>query len=593
MTTKTSEGLPALPIQTLSRREVLRWGLGGGACLLAADSPILAQGGVRFERLIVRFRTDPGRITRMLPPPLKAGEGAEVRLEYLRIRQDASEAGPLLGTEYLVAGMRLAVEHEGDPGWFQPIRWTTNEWLRLWEREHLGLNTKHGEIDLKAEGPSVTAALGRKGFRLNRVQTQRTDRSFAPSDLRGGLDTFTYQYTLNPDWSSGLVSEPVGLWRIPADDENGDMLARACDLENTELAWPHASALDSVSEFPALEVLSVVYQESAGAPRVGDSRKPRYVAGIDAADFQPWGLVKYDRPVTAKQPWQPKEWPERTTAFHLTGKEIASYRSREEMRIGQFDMLDMRLTTVGEQKGEILPPPCHAGPRPVLRVLVLRVEESDLSPVPFSEAWLLAFCNAGTERGWYALSHISGQGGDITFGREALGYPTKIGSIELAASFAEFSARCSRRDREFLSARGGIRGMATGTSLSQISLLGLRRVRAGREADSHGEIVLQPWYFQGRYFAVDRASIEVTLPESQERIGIFDPWFEFNPVRVASISVMMGGTMQRMPGRVIAATPDYRRYYRERCDGAIPGIDDPRTAMTPTFGVTREPVTRS
>jgi hypothetical protein len=51
--------------------------------------------------------------------------------------------------------------------------------------------------------------------------------------------------------------------------------------------------------------------------------------------------------------------------------------------------------------------------------------------------------------------------------------------------------------------------------------------------------------------------------------------------------------MQRTPGRVIAASPDYQRHYRERCDGAIPGIDDPRAPAAPTFGVTREPVTRS
>jgi hypothetical protein len=263
------------------------------------------------------------------------------------------------------------------------------------------------------------------------------------------------------------------------------------------------------------------------------------------------------------------------------------------MRIDQFDMLDIRFTTVEEQKAEILPAPCQAGPRPVLRVLVLRVEESDISPVPFSEAWLLAFCNAGTERGWYALSHISGDGGDITFGREVLGYPTKTGAIDLSLSFTEFAARCSRRGREFLSAQGGLRGIPTGTSLSQIPILGLRSVSNGPEADPHGEIVLQPWYFQGRYFAVDRASVEVTLPEPQDESAAFDPWFELNPVRVASISVMMGGSMQRTPGRVIDISPGYQRYYRERCDGAIPGIDDPRTAAAPTFGVTREPVSRT
>ncbi|MDA1316150.1 MAG: acetoacetate decarboxylase family protein, partial [Acidobacteria bacterium] len=556
-------------------------------------SASFAQDGRHSQRLLIRFRTDPGRIARMLPPPLKAGESAEVWVEYLRIQLGESSAISPLGSEYLAASVRLAVEHESQAGWFEPIRWTTNEWLRLWEREHLGFNTKHGEIDLKVEGASVTASLNRRGFRLNRIATPRTDRTLGAEEIPQDRDTFAYRYALDADWREPLLQEPAGLWRIAANQQSDDGLARTCDLENTKFEWPHASALDPVCEFPALEVLGVSYEESPAVRPTDDSRKARYVTGIAAADFQPWGLVKHDRPTSAKRTWQPKGWQEEASAFRLAPDEIESYRSRKEMRIDQFDMLDIRLTTVEEQKIEILPSPCQAGPRPVLRVLVLRVEESDISPVPFSEAWLLAFCNAGTERGWYALSHISGVGGDITFGREVLGYPTKTGTIDLSLSFVEFAARCSRRGREFLSAQGGLRSIPMGTSLSQIPILGLRSVSAGPEGAPRGEIVLQPWYFQGRYYTVDRPSVEVTLPEPQEESGVFDPWFEFNPVRVASISVMMGGSMQRTPGRVIAATPDFQRHYRERCDGAIPGIDDPRTAAAPTFGVIREPVTRS
>jgi len=591
MNRNTLNGRSTLPVESPTRRYLLKWGIAGGASLLWPGLPALAASATRRERLLVRFRTHPGRIARVLPPPLRTVESAEVQVEYLRLRMGESPESALLGNELLVAGIRLAVEHDGETGWFQPIRWTSNEWLRFWEREHLGFNTKQAEIDFKSDGAVVSASLSRKGFRLNRVQTRQTDRTLGAEELPASRDSFVYRCTPNPDWREPPVREPTGLWRIPADVTNADTLSRVCDVENTKLEWPHASPLDPVAEFPVLEILGVISQQGSATPPPGESRQPRSVAAVNTADFQPWGLHKYDRPVTAKRPWQPEGWHEQATALRLTPRELASYRSREEMRIDQFDMLDMRLTTTGLREEEILPPPCQSGTRPVLRVLVLRVEESDLSPTPFSEAWLLAFCSAGEERGWYALAHICDRGGDLTFGREVLGYPTKTGNVELSLSFAEFAARCVRRGRDVLNASGNIRGIATGTSLSQIPILGLRR--ADTEAGRRGEIVLQPWYFQGRYFAVDRPSIEVNFPEPGEAPAIFDPWFEFNPLHVASISVMMNGSMQRTPGRVIAVTPAYERYYRERCDGVIPGVDSPDTAPAPTFGVIRKPVTRS
>ena len=146
-----------LSVEALSRRQLLRLGIAGGAYLLWPDVPGLAQAQAHCERLLVRFRTDPDRIARMLPPPLEAHESAEVWIEYLRVTPQRGSARALLGSEYLTAAVRLAVKYEGKAGWFEPIRWTTNEWLRLWEREHLGLNSKQGEIELKVEGAAVTA----------------------------------------------------------------------------------------------------------------------------------------------------------------------------------------------------------------------------------------------------------------------------------------------------------------------------------------------------------------------------------------------------------------------------------------------------
>ena len=125
------EAPPEAPLDALSRRQVLRLGIGGGAFLLWPATPGLAQGKAHTERLLVRYRTDPDRIARMLPPGLEVHESAEAQVEYLRVTPEPGSATVLLGSEYLVASVRLAVEHEGQAGWFQPIRWTTNEWLRL------------------------------------------------------------------------------------------------------------------------------------------------------------------------------------------------------------------------------------------------------------------------------------------------------------------------------------------------------------------------------------------------------------------------------------------------------------------------------
>lgn len=579
---------PRKPLPTTDRRRFLQLGIAGTAILLWPNQAALAKATAQYQKLLVRFRTDPERIARMLPPGLDPGESAEAYIEYTHVTPES--AGPLFPKSYTIAAIRLAVQHNNKPAWFQPLRWTNHDWLRLWEREHLGLNTKHAQIDLTVEGATITASLARKGFRLNRVETLRTDGTGEPPAAH---DTFTYGYELDPDSPQGLRADKLGLWSIPTPTAPAEPAIRTCDLDNTKFEFQHPSPLDPITEFPTLEILEVTYQEGSTEPEAfSDSRKPRFVTGINSADFRPSSLIRYDRPHTNRRPWQPEGWPNKSTAFKLSPPEIESYAARQEVRLGPFDMLDIRLTT-GGIKNDILPPPVRSGTRPALRVLVMRIEESDLSPVPFTEAWLFAFGAVENTRGWFALSHIASDDGDLTFGREVYGYPSKLGSSDLVSSFADFSARCIRNGREFFNARGLLRGIPMGTSLSQLPVLGLRRTRTGPSGAPMGEIIAQPWHFQGRHFTVDRPSVEVSLPEPTDNDPITDPWFEFNPVRVAAISVVTNATMQRSPGSIIAPVPNFESYYRERCDGIIPGIDSPATSAVPTFGVIREPVTRS
>ena len=142
-------------------------------------------------------------------------------------------------------------------------------------------------------------------------------------------------------------------------------------------------------------------------------------------------------------------------------------------------------------------------------------------------------------------------------------------------------------------AEGTVRTMATGTSLSQMRVLGLRAVPASPRGPLSGEIISQPWYFQGRYFSVDRSSVRVDLPRPDTADPVWDPWFEFGPLQVRSISVMIGGGMQRLPGELIAKAADWIPYYRERCDGVVPGVDATENSLQPTFLIKPKPLTRS
>ena len=113
-----------------------------------------------------------------------------------------------------------------------------------------------------------------------------------------------------------------------------------------------------------------------------------------------------------------------------------------------------------------------------------------------------------------------------------------------------------------------------------------------RGGEPPGELVAQQWYFQGRRSFVDRASLVIEFPNGEAPGGVSDPWFEFNPFRVVSVTVMQLGRMQRMPAEVVARAEGVSRYYLDRCDGVLPG-QDPEEAAAPGFRVKPSVTTRS
>ncbi len=573
---------------SLTRREFARLGALGLA-LPAAASRVWAASSYSRQRLLIRFRTDPERLAAALPPPLKAAATGELQMEYARFEPPAAERTLIWPGAAMECRLLAAVEYEGQPHYLLLAGWTSADAPRIQGREFLDENIQHATVNLAKEGSVVRASLRRHGIQLHSIETRLTEASAASPPAPGYL---VYRYRLHPDAAQGpLDLSNVELRRVDPTGASAtaspSSSPRKCDVANSTFRWPEASLLDPYVEFPA-ELLEILYHEEgpapASAPLPSGKHRSALLTKVDRTGFTPFAMHNYGRPISEGDPWRPAGWRDTASAFQLQPTEIESYRGRSELRLSSFDLIDIRMAVSPETLRPALPAECKISNRPSLRVFGLRVETSDISPVPFFEAWLLAQCFAGDEQGWYALSHITTIDGDVTLGRETFGYPSKIGEIDAAISPNEFNLQGRRLGREFLYAEGNVRSVSSGTSLSQIPIISLRGGPFPADGPAPGELVLQTWYYQGEYSVADRESLLLEFPEkaAPDLAERPDPWFEFKPFQVLSATAMIRGTMQRGPGRVIATVPDAAPYCLERCDGLLPGRQL-STAVAPTF----------
>lgn len=597
---------PCKKIIGLSRREMLwRSALGFGLTALR-PSPSWADAPRTVTRVLLRYRTDPKRIARVLPPPLQPDEKAEVWVEYALAALSGS-AQPTLVTpaSFGWSGIFVTARHGDQPGLFPVGVWASDEWSRIHVREFLGLNAKHGEVSLAIEGKAIRASVRRDDDVLHRFESTIQDDAAHdspqhPAESRG---VFAYLYRLRPNWAeSPLTGEPVRLAVIGGEEsrqahtgsEQTTPGLLGCALDQTVFQWDHASPRDPAIEFPVEEILAVGLEKDAAAgsllvdPR--GQTAPREQAQVAAKDFEPWAMVNYDRPVTNAAAWRPKGWRESATAYRLAEEELEAYRKRRELRLGSVNLVDIQLVTEREAFVEALPPQFQPGLR--LRLLALRVGENDLTPSPFNETWLFAYGVLDNRPLWFALSHIVGPGGELTFGRETFGYPSKRGEVDVVTTPIDFSVLGRRMGRDFFYSEGTFQGFSTGTSLSEMEIACLRAGPFPND-DPRGEFVVQQWFFQGQRSYVDRASLVIEFPDKETAFGRPDPWFEFNPFRVVSVTVMQQGGMQRMPAEIVAESGGIAPYYRERCDGVLPGEDPAADSAAPSFRVKPNVTTRS
>ena len=571
--------------------------------------PVFATNGSRIAWLALRYRTDPKRIARLLPPPLEPDDVAEVLVDYLSLTQPDGEKTTVRPGGLSCFGVHVTAKYKGQRGMLQAGIAINQDGHRIIFRELAGVNAKDGAIKLERKGNRVKASFGRRGLLVHRVETVATNRLAHPlySWRETGYGAFVFRYRLNPAWTKSMLDEgSVELWRVegsdggyPLESAKGGGRPFECDISRTKFEWVEPSALDPYIEFPVREFLGASFHETGGRDLVDlrrrlESTRSVFLQDVRKSSFEPWALLNYDRPVRNRKPWRPSGWPDSRTAFKLTTAEIKQYKRRKEVKLGPMAMVDIRLAIDPAIHAEILPPPCHAAPRSLLRILGMRVEASDVSPEPFQEVWLLASCRVGPQLLWYSLSHVVTPGGDVLDGRETLGYPSVNGEVSVVVTPEHFSLRGRRVGREFVYAEGKLRGSPAGISLRRLTTLGLRAQPFGRNQSPDAHLVEQQWHFQGRYLRTDPGSFVLDLPTETAPGGRGrpTPWFEFRPFRSVSAVALEDVGMQRGPGRIIGAVPDFEPYYSERCDGVLPG-QPIRDEVQPSFRVRRPPTVRS
>jgi hypothetical protein len=472
---------------------------------------------------------------------------------------------------------------------------TDNERWRIWGREFAGLPLKEGEIELERGGAGITATFARRGTAIQRIETALIDSSPAPRPA-DGLPLFCFDYRLSFDWNAALIGPgaprliELGSIAGPGGPDSGGApsFQRRCDSERTAIDWPEATPLDPFAELPALEIVEAVYQETASPfPQLlsaATTAEPKSLATAGAASFEPWAVLRYDRPVDRNRVWMPEGWRKTSSAFRLSNAETQRWRARKEVILDPVDIIDMQFLIGRELHAELVPPPCRGGIRPILRLMALRVDSSEISPEPFDELWLFASCLVENKWAWYSLAHIAGPGGDVIFGRETFGYPSKMGEVSTALRPDGFELAGQRLGRQFVSASGSTSGFSTGTSLDEMTVVSLRAESFRGGPPTKGLLIEQPWYFHGRKLRAVRETLQAALPDPgpELRAAARDPWFELNPATPLAAATFEGGGMQRGLGRVVGEISGVGPYYLERCDGALPGqpLDSPPEPAT-------------
>ena len=489
-----------------------------GAALRGISTAMSDPGGLRLEYTV---RKPPE-----IPPPLRVDSTAGLVVEFSRI-----------GTaRRCVLALRVALE--GRKCLLPLALWTGDPAHYRRAREALRLPAILGDVS-SAEGRWSLTVGGREVYSVRAASA--TTR---PSDLVTPLPWVTYRHSLDPDWRQGpLAGTDPEVW----------MLRPARDTRATEFPADGLSADGDPGGW--LGRLGASGPVSAAATGPAGEMLPEFERTVTAADFQPFALRNYQGvSVGTAQP----------DMTFLQPDAIAAYRGRREVRLSGVTVASIDAAVDREAVVPMLPPPCHAPETAVVRVMGLR----GLDDPSLDEAWLFAQCHIEGARAWYAVSHVRGQIEGSELGREVLGYPTVRGTAAATLGANRFGVSVGREGSQMYEGGGFYGGFSTGTSLAEMLVASLRLRHRARQSQPAGEIVIQPWRYQGLRLPVSRESLFASFAAGGN--GRAGAWNRIGAARAYWAAVFDSATLQRLPGTVAAEVDDVGPYYRDRCEGRLP-----------------------
>ena len=414
--------------------------------------------------------------------------------------------------------------------------WTGNRHY-LWHlREALRLPAFRGEVNASASEWSLNLS-GQQAFRARPGPVES-----AAGQLKPDPPWLVYRYALAADWRMGPLSEgPVQLWSILSESSTSvtAMPAGACETAGDLGGW--------------LTKLGASRLTAAKTVRIPTTVQERFEREVARAAFEPFAFRTYQGGLFGV--------PDETALAEAAA--LNAYRNRREIRLSGLVIVSVDCYASGEAIERLLPPPCIPSHEPKLRVMAVR----GLADPSLDEAWLLADCSiGGRTRAWYAIAHVRGSLVGTEFGREVLGYPTKGGSAGAFLGGNRFAASVKRDGVLAFQAQGSYGGFSTGTTLAEMTVATLRLAPGSGSGPPTGEIVIQPWNYQGLRKPAHRASLDASFPANGRR----DAWNSIGPVHAYAAMVMDSASLQRLPGNTVGTVSDAGPYYLDRCDGHLP-----------------------
>lgn len=514
----------------ITRRHFLSAGLAAPVAWPALAAAPGDSSGLRLEYTA----SSPPRV----PPPLVLESPATAVVEI-------GGSGP---SARCSIGVRVSLG--GEPCLLPLAVWADEFPTYLRHREALHLPAYRGKIERDGGGWSLTV----DGRRVYSARPGATPP--AAGGGRGSPPWATYRHALHADWRRGPIDGAAELWVLPPAQGSSQGELRVGELTATGdlCGW--------LTRLGAAGPVSAAAAAVTALPDAGFARE------VDAEALAPFALRNY--PGGAAQVGVPD-----TT--YLDPPSLAAYRGRPEQRLPGLMIVAVDAAVAREPVEQLLPPPCEAPETAVVRIMALR----GLDDPSLDEAWLFANCLLEGRKVWYAASHIRGTTTGAEFGREALGYPTTAGSVTATLGASQFSASVERDGMGLCFATGFYGGFSTGTSLADMTVAALRLRPGAAGQERRGEIVTQPWRFQGLRKPVRRESLVATFHAAESGYAPA-AWNRVGPANAYWAMVFDSAVMQRLPGAVVAEVENPGPYYRDRCRGRLPwqrpGTDEDQEA---------------